>query len=352
MNFGVYILRRLMALIPTLLGISIISFILINAAPGGPVEQALSRIKMADGAGSGMGGGGGGARGQNDSAVTQEVIDALKKQYGYDKPLHIRYGIWLKRLVTLDFGDSFIYHRPTWDLVTSKFPVSLLFGLSSFILAYLICIPLGVIKAVHNGSKFDVISSVIVFFAYSIPSFILAILLIVFLGPGNLNLFPIQGLVSEMHDYMGFWGQLFDRIHHAMLPLFCYTIGSFATLTVLMKNSMLEEVRKDYVRTARAKGLGENKIIFVHVLRNALVPIATGLGGLLGVFFAGALLLETIFNLDGIGLLQFQSVLQRDFNVVMALLMLTSAASLIGNLLSDIIYVLIDPRIDFSGSGS
>jgi microcin C transport system permease protein len=343
MNLGLYVLRRLGALIPTLIGISFISFLLINMAPGGPVEQALQKMRFA------------GAQGQQssqisnnvESAVTKEVLESLKRQYGYDKPLLERYWIWLKRMVRFDFGDSFNYHQPVWQLITQKFPVSLMFGLVSFFLVYLICIPLGILKALWNGGRFDVISSLVVFATYSIPSFMLGILLIVLLGPGGMGWFPIQGLHSELYDYLSTGGKILDRIHHAILPLFCYCIGSFATLTMLMKNSMLEEIKKDYVRTARAKGHDEKTVLVRHVLRNALLPVATGLGSLLGVFFAGALLLETIFNLDGIGLLSYNAVLQRDFNVVMGLLMLQSFAALAGNLVSDIIYVLVDPRIDF-----
>jgi microcin C transport system permease protein len=348
MNLGLYILRRLGALIPTLIGISFISFLLINMAPGGPVEQALQKMRFA------------GAQGQQssgvsnnvESAVTAEVLESLKRQYGYDKPLMERYWIWLTRMVRLDFGDSFNYHQPVWSLITQKFPVSLMFGLVSFVLVYLVCIPLGIMKALWNGSRFDVFSSLVVFATYSIPSFMLGILLIVLLGPGGLGWFPIQGLKSELYEVLSPTGQILDRIHHAILPLFCYCIGSFATLTMLMKNSMLEEIKKDYARTARAKGLDEKTVLVRHVLRNALLPVATGLGSLLGVFFAGALLLETIFNLDGIGLLSYNAVLQRDFNVVMGLLMLQSFASLAGNLVSDIIYVFVDPRIDYGAESA
>ena len=346
MNLTLYLIRRLFALIPTLLGISFLSFILINAAPGGPVEQALSKMRFSGGmerSGSVQSASKSGA----DSAVTNEVVESLKRQYGFDKPLIVRYGIWLKRLATLDFGTSFIYHQPVWDVIISKFPVSLMFGLVSFLLTYLICIPLGIFKALWNGSRFDLATSMGIFLTYSIPSFMLAILLIVLCGPGGFELLPIQGMKSELYDSLPWAEQMLDRIQHAILPLACYCIGSFATLTMLMKNSLLDEVKKDYARTARAKGLDERTVILKHVLRNSLLPIATGLGGVLGVFFAGSLLLETIFNLDGLGLLSFNSVLQRDFNVIMGLLMIESFVALAGNLLSDIVYVILDPRLDF-----
>ncbi len=286
--------------------------------------------------------------GSLDSAVTEEVIEALKKQYGYDKPIHVRYYLWLKNLVQFNFGESFIYHQSVWSLIVEKFPVSIMFGIVSFFLTHLICIPLGVLKAVFNGSRFDMASSFLIFLAYAIPSFMLAILLIVLLGSGGLGLFPIQGIMSDTYDSMTALQKIMDRIHHAALPLLCYCIGSFASLTMLTKNSLLEEIKKDYVRTARAKGLSSSAVILKHVLRNTLLPIATGLGSVLSIFFGGALFLETIFNLDGIGLLSYNSVLQRDFNVIMGLLMLQSFAALAGNLLSDIIYVVIDPRINFS----
>jgi microcin C transport system permease protein len=349
-NIGLYILRRMMALIPTLIGISLISFLLINAAPGGPVEQALQKIKFSGAAGDGAGVSGGGARANLDSAVTDEVIESLKRQYGFDKPLMTRYWIWLKRMVTFNFGDSFIYHQSVLSLIIEKFPVSLMLGLVSFLLTYLVCIPLGIIKAVRNNTRFDYLSSGMIFFTYAIPSFMLGILMIVYLGPSGLDWFPIQGLKSEMYDSLGFFEKVQDRVSHAFMPLVCYCIGSFATLTMVMKNSMLEEIKKDYVRTARAKGLAEKVVVFKHVLRNALLPIATGIGGFLSIFFAGSLLLETIFNLDGIGLLGFNSVLSRDFNVIMGLLMVQSFSFLFGNLVSDVLYVLVDPRIDFGAN--
>ncbi len=349
-NLGIYIINRLFAIIPTLFGISLISFVLINVAPGGPVEQALQKLKYSAESTSSNNSS---LNSQNiENTVTSEVIESLKRQYGYDKPVLTRYFIWLKNLVTLDFGESFTHHRPVWDLIIEKFPVSLMFGLTSFMLTYLISIPLGLLKALWNGSRFDVVTSFLIFLTYAIPSFIFAILLIVIFGPGNLDWFPIQGLVSENYDDLSAWNKLTDRLSHAFLPLLCYTIGDFAALTVLTKNSILEEVNKDYVRTARAKGLEQNAAILKHALRNALMPIATGLGSLLGVFFAGALLLETIFNLDGIGLLSYNAVLSRDFNVIMGLLMLQSIAALLGNLLSDIIYVIIDPRVNYSNMES
>ena len=345
MSLPIYILRRMMMMIPTLLGITIIVFVVINLAPGSPIEQKIQQIRFGGADSSNISSG----TSSNDSAVSQEVIDALKKQYGFDKPLHMRYLIWLKNLVTLDFGESFTYEEPVVDVIISKFPISLQFGIFSFLISYLICIPLGVFKAVKHGTKIDLVSSIGLFMMYSIPPFMLGILLIVFFSGGSFfDIFPIGGFVSDSYDELDFWGQVGDRLYHAALPLTCYVIGSFTTLTMLMKNSLLEEIKKDYVRTARAKGLGEKAVYLKHALRNALIPIATGIGGFLGVFFAGSILLETIFQLDGMGLLSYQAILERDYNIIMGLLFFQSMLMLCGNLISDITYVFVDPRIDFS----
>jgi microcin C transport system permease protein len=342
-----YFLRRLAVIIPTLLGITLVVFVIINMAPGGPIEQKLQAMRF------GSGGGGpdtqskvsnrGGTQG-----VSDEILEALKKQYGFDKPLHERYMIWLKNIVTLNFGESFTYEEPVLDVITSKFPVSLQFGIISLFLSYLVSIPLGIFKAVRKGGAFDMISSMMLFIFYSIPPFMLAILLIVvFSGGSFFELFPVGGLHSEFYDELSLWEKVLDRAHHFTLPLICYTIGSFTSLTILMKNSLIEEIKKDYIRTARAKGLSEKTVYMKHAFKNALIPIVTGLGGFLSVFFAGSLLLETIFQLEGIGLLGYKSVLSRDYNVIMGLVFIQSVLFLIGNVLSDIAYVLVDPRIDF-----
>lgn len=342
-----YILRRILVMIPTLLGITVIVFVIINLAPGSPVEQKLQQIRF--GGGGGMATNSGSATGGGDSVVSQEVLDALKEQYGFDKPMHIRYLIWLKNLTTLDFGESFTYEEPAWDVIVSKFPVSLQFGVASLLLSYIICIPLGMMKAVRHGTAFDFVSSFVLFAMYSIPGFMLAILLIVYFAGGSFfTWFPIGELHSYEYYDMTFWERVVDRLHHFILPLICYMISSFTVLTMLMKNSLLEEVKKDYIRTARAKGVPEKLIYLKHALRNALIPIVTGLGSFLAIFFAGSLLLETIFNLDGIGLLSYRSILERDYNVIMGLVFFQSFLMLIGNLISDIAYVIVDPRIDFS----
>lgn len=339
-----YILRRLILMIPTLIGITLITFAVVNLAPGSPIEQKLQQLRFAGNSGGG-GEGSISSKGGN-AVVSDEVLEALKKQYGFDKPIHIRYWIWLKNIAKLDFGDSFTYEEPVIDVIASKFPVSLQFGVIALILSYLISIPLGVAKAIKHGSNFDIITSFLLFVAYSVPGFMLGILLIVYLS-GQLDLFPMGGLYSDFYDEMSTWERVIDRIYHFILPTICYTIGSFTSLTLLMKNSMMDVIKLDYIRTAKAKGL-ENKVVyFKHALRNALIPIATGVGGFLGVFFAGSLLLEKIFDLDGMGLLGFNSMLSRDYNVILGLVFITSFILLIGKLISDILYVVVDPRIDF-----
>jgi microcin C transport system permease protein len=320
------------------------SFVIINLAPGSPVEQKLQQLRF----GGGGGEGGGSYGGTRSTGVNEEIIEALKKQYGFDKPVMERYWIWLKNIFRLDFGESFTYGEPVIDVIVSKFPVSLQFGLVSLFLTYLVCIPLGVKKALNAGQSFDRLSGLLLYIAYSVPPLVLGIfLIVVFAGESYLSWFPIGGLYSDNYDSLSFMGRILDRMHHFVLPTVCYMIGGFTELTLLTRNSMLDIIKSDYIRTARAKGLGEKLVIYKHALRNALIPVATGLGGYLGVFLTGSLIIETIFNLDGIGLLSYSSILSRDYNVVMGLLFLSSLALMLGNLLSDFIYVLVDPRIDF-----
>lgn len=343
-----YVFRRLLAMIPTLFGITLVVFVIINLAPGSPIEQKIQQIRFGQGAAGGDHGGGQAFGQRTSQAVSEEVIESLKKQYGFDKPLLVRYAIWIGNLSRLDFGRSFSYEEPVMTVVARKLPVSIQFGVLSFILSYLISVPLGVLKSMKKDTHFDRISSGVLYATHSMPSFVLAILLIVFFAGGTFfNWFPIGGAVSDGYEDLAFWAKIGDRVKHFFLPLTCYTIGSFATLTVLMKNSMLDEMGRDYIRTARSKGLGEMAVTMKHAFRNALIPIATGFGSILSVFFAGSILIESIFNLDGMGLLGYQSVLARDYNVIMGLLVVESALFLLGNLLSDLLYIAIDPRIDF-----
>lgn len=334
-----YILRRLIAMIPTLLGITLTTFVLIQFVPGGPVEAALQRIRS------------GGASGASKSGleVTEELRQQLERQYGFDKPAPVRYVLWLKNLSKLDFGSSFSYEMPVLDLILEKMPVTLTLSVFNLFLVYLISVPLGIGKALRNGSRFDTVSSVIVFVFDSIPPFALGILFIVFFCGGSFfDWFPLQGLTSDNWDELSTTGKLFDYLHHAFLPLVCYIIGNFAIITMLMKNSLIEQLSQDYKRTAEAKGLPKKLIIYKHCLRNALIPIATSLGSYIGLFLTGSLLIEEVFGLDGIGRLSYESVIARDYPVVLAIIFIGSIATLAGNLISDVLYVLIDPRIDFN----
>jgi microcin C transport system permease protein len=343
-----YILRRCLMMIPTLFGITLLSFVIINLAPGSPIEQKLQQIRMGGAMASG-GAGAGGAGARTESGVSQEVIDALNKQYGFDKPLLVRYGIWIKNIATLDFGDSFKYEEPVTQLIASKFPVSLMFGLTSFILTYIVCIPLGVAKAIRTGSVFDTVTSFALFVMYSVPPLMLGILLLTFFASSShLDLFPIGGLTSDNYDELSTAGQIWDRIHHAILPLVCYMIGSFTFLTLMMKNSLIDVIKMDYVRTAKAKGLADRVVYMKHALRNALIPIVTGMSGILGLFFSGSIIIENLFGLDGMGLLSLTAANSRDYNVLMGLIFVQSLLFLLGRLLTDILYVVVDPRIDFT----
>lgn len=331
-----YLLRRIVLLIPTFFGITLVTFVLINLAPGGPVDQKIQQIRF------------GGGSGGMTASVTEEMIQELKKQYGFDKPLYERYIIWVKNLLVFDFGQSFTYEEPVIDVIKSKLPVSMQFGLVSLFLTYLICVPLGVKKAISAGGLFDKVSGIILYFAYSVPTLVLGIFLVVFFAGGSyFQWFPIGGVRSESFEELSFIGQVLDRAYHFVLPTICYLIGGFTQLTMLMRNTMLDVIKMDYVRTARAKGLSENLVYFRHALRNALIPVATGLGSFFAAFLAGSLIIETIFDLDGIGKLSYTSIFTRDYNVIMGLTFISSLLLVSGRLLSDIIYVLIDPRIDF-----
>ncbi|MCB0416629.1 MAG: ABC transporter permease subunit [Bdellovibrionales bacterium] len=336
-----YFLKRILVSLPTLFGISVVCFVLVQLTPGGPVEQAIAQMRL-----SGMGGEVSDSR---TMQVTEEQRQALIEYYGFDKPLPIRYLRWVSKLLRFDLGDSYAYEEPVWSLIKERLPVSITFGIVSFLAAYLVCIPLGVFKAIHHNSRFDVWTSAIIFFLYSIPAFALGIVLIVlFCGGTFWNWFPIQGFHSDDFYDMSFWQKTKDIVHHMFLPLLCYTIGLFAMLTMLMKNSLLDQLKQDYITTARAKGLSEKLVIWRHAFRNAILPIANGFGQWVSLFFAGSLLIETIFNLQGIGLLSYESIIQRDYPVVLANIMILSVLYIIGNLISDILYVVIDPRIDFT----
>jgi microcin C transport system permease protein len=335
-----YFVRRFLLIIPTFIGITMAVFIVMNFVPGGPVERQIMQYKMS------LAQRGGGR--SVDIDIPQEALDEMRRYYGFDKPVHIRYAQWLWKVLHLDLGRSYIYQDPVWDVIKSRFPISIFLGLTGFFLSYLVCIPLGVFKAIRHGSRFDLFSSLVVFLGYSIPGWALGTALLVLLGGGSfLNLFPLGGFRPSNWEYLGFFEKVTAQIHYMFLPVLCYTIESFATLTILMKNSLMENLGQDYVRTAYAKGLTERRVIFVHALRNSLIPIVTGLGNVISIILAGSFLIEKVFNIDGMGYLGYTSILQRDYPVALGILVIDSVLLLIGNILSDMIYVVVDPRIRF-----
>lgn len=351
---GHYIIKRLLLVPIGVLGITLLTFLFVNLAPGGPVEQKLQQIrfgKVSKGNPIAQGGGTGTSMSRGSGTVSQEVIDALNKQYGFDKPLWERYWIWLGKIARMDFGKSFVYERPALDVILERIPVSAQFGIASFILTYLIAIPLGLLMAFYSNRPLDSGLRFGLLATSALPSFIIAILLIIFFAGGSfLDLFPLGYMTSENYDELSWTGKILDRLHHFVLPLLCYMLGAFTGLAFLTRNSVLQEVDKDYIRTAYAQGLSRTKIYTRHAFRNALIPVLTGIGGFLGVFLAGSMLIETIFNLQGIGLLGYSSIITRDYNIIMALAFLQSLILLFGNLISDLIYAFVDPRVHFEGS--
>ena len=335
-----YFLRRFLLIIPTFLGITLAVFIVMHFVPGGPVERQIMRYKMAVATQGGVGVG--------PLDLPAEAIDEMKRYYGFDKPVYTRYAIWLWNVLHFDLGRSYIYQEPVWDVIKSRFPISIFLGLTGFVLSYLLCVPLGVWKAVKHGSRFDFISSFVVFLGYSVPGWALGTALLVFLGGGSFwDIFPLGGFRPGNWEYLGFFQKITAQLHYMFLPVVCYMIGSFATLTILTKNSLMENLGQDYVRTAFAKGLDEHRVIFKHALRNSLIPIATGLGSVFSLVLAGSFLIEKVFNIDGMGYLGYTSILQRDYPVALGILVISSLLMLIGNIVSDVIYVMVDPRIRF-----
>lgn len=339
-----YFIRRLLLIIPTFIGITLAAFLVMHFVPGGPIEQQIMRYKMA----MAQEGGGGSAVGQFATEISPDALEEMKRFYGFDKPVPIRYLNWLWNILHLDLGRSYTYQDPVWDVIKSRFPISIFLGLTGFVLSYLVCIPLGVWKAVKHGSKFDFFSSFIVFLGYSVPGWALGTALLVLFGGGTfLNIFPLGGFRPDNWEYLGIFEKIVTQIHYMFLPVLCYMIAEFATLTILTKNSLMENLGQDYVRTAFAKGLDENRVIFVHAFRNSLIPLATGFGHVFSLILAGSFLIEKVFNIDGMGYLGYNSILQRDYPVALGILVISSLLMLVGNILSDIVYVIVDPRIRF-----
>jgi microcin C transport system permease protein len=362
-----YIVRRLLLMIPTLFGIMIINFFIVQFAPGGPVEQIIAQVTGQDAGATARIGGGtgaevGGARPSTSAASSDvtskyrgaqgldpEFIKQIEKQFGFDRPIHERFLLMMGNFLRFDFGTSYFRDQSVVQLVLAKMPVSISLGLWTTLLTYLISIPLGIRKAVRDGSKFDIWTSGVIIVGYAIPSFMFAILLVVLFAGGSFwSWFPLRGLVSEGWADMPWYKQIFDYLWHMVLPISALTIGSFATLTLLTKNSFLDQISQQYVLTARAKGLTERRILYGHVFRNAMLIVIAGFpSAFVGILFTGALLTEIIFSLDGLGLLGFEAVVKRDYPIMFGTLYFFSLLGLIMNLVGDLTYTIVDPRIDF-----
>jgi microcin C transport system permease protein len=361
---GAYILRRLLLMIPTIIGIMTITFVVIQFAPGGPVEQVIAQLSGQGGSAtdriSGTGsdftqgqqldtGGEASSKYRGAIGLDPEFIAKLEKQFGFDKPPLERYFLMLWNYARFDFGESYFRKINVIDLIVEKMPVSISLGLWITLISYIISIPLGIRKAISDGSRFDTWTSGVIVVAYAIPGFLIGVmLLVVFAGGSYFDWFPLRGLTSDNFDQLSVFGKIVDYFWHITLPLTALVLAAFATTTLLTKNSFLEEIRKQYVQTARAKGLNERQVLYGHVFRNAMLIVIAGFpGAFISAFFTGSLLIETIFSLDGLGFLGYRSIIERDYPVVFATLFIFSLLGLIVSLLSDLIYTWIDPRIDF-----
>ena len=348
MNIWLYILKRILLMVPTLFGVIAITFAVTQFVPGGPVEQALMELKKGQ-VGVGEASGGGSTQYRGRQGIDPERVKEIKKLYGFDKPPLQRFWLMLKGFATFNLGESFYHHMDVWQLVKSKLPVSISIGLWTFFITYFVSLPLGIAKAVREGSRFDVATSTVVLIGYSIPGFVLGVFLLVLFGGGTfVQWFPLRGLVSDNWSELSWFHKITDYLWHITLPVTASVAGSFAVVTMLTKNTFLDEIRKQYVLTARAKGLGEKSVLYKHVFRNAMIPLVTGFpAAFIGAFFAGSLLIETLFSLDGLGLLSYESVIRRDYPVVMGTLYLFTLIGLVVKLIGDLCYVWVDPRVQF-----
>jgi len=342
-----YIGKRLLLMIPTILGVLTVVFVIIQFVPGGPVDQLVAEMR----AGSQGEGARSGTAGRRDLDAKQ--IEEIKKLYGFDKPPLTRYFEMLGNFARFDLGKSFMHNKDVWQLIKEKMPVSISLGLWTFLLAYMVSIPLGIAKAVREGSRFDTVTTVVALLGFALPGFALGVLLIVLFAGGTfLDWFPLRGLTSENWASLSWPARIVDYFWHLTLPLICYAIGSFAIVTFLTKNTFVEEIRKQYVLVARAKGLSERSVLYKHVFRNALIPLVTGLpAAFVAAFFAGSLLIETLFSLDGLGLLSYESIVRRDYPVVLGTLYFFTLIGLAVKLIADLLYVVVDPRIQFGAAG-
>lgn len=347
-----YLIKRLLLMIPTLVGILAITFAVIQFVPGGPVEQMVQQLTKSGVPGETAAMAGPGVM-RGHSGLGQDEVAELNKLYGFDKPVLQRFGDMMWRFMRFDLGESFFHHQSVSQLIVDKLPVSMSLGLWTFFITYLVCIPLGIAKAVRDGSAFDLASSTAILIGYSVPGFVLGVVLLVLFGGGSfLDWFPLRGLTSDNWAEFSWPHRIVDYLWHITLPVTASVVGNLAVMTLLTKNVFLEEIRRQYVYTARAKGLSERAILYWHVLRNALIPLVTGFpAAFVGAFFTGSLLIETLFSLDGLGLLSYESVIRRDYPVVMGTLFFFTLLGLVAKLLSDLSYVLIDPRVSYKESG-
>ncbi|SCX75330.1 ABC transporter permease subunit [Desulfoluna spongiiphila] len=332
-----YFIRRLLLVIPTFLGITVMVFAVTRFVPGGPVERMIAEARAQQ---TGM------VSGDQGQPLSEDQIEELKRYYGFDKPLLQSYVSWLGKVVKGDLGTSTRYYDPVLSMILERLPISLYFGLISLVLVYGVCIPLGVAKAVRHNSRFDNISSLLVFTGYAIPGWVIGVLLLL-LFASRWEFFPLGGFVGDFYDEFDAWGKTKDVVWHTVLPVISYVAGSFAVMTMLMKNTLMDNLAADYMRTAVAKGLPFRKAVFRHALRNSLIPLATSFGSNISLILTGSFLIEKVFNIDGMGLLGYESVVERDYPVVLGVLVISSLLFLIGNILSDICVALTDPRVTF-----
>ncbi|MDB9822375.1 ABC transporter permease subunit [Deltaproteobacteria bacterium] len=338
-----YFIRRLLLVIPTFIGITIMVFTITRFVPGGPIERMIAEYQMRS---MGMGGGMGSSSPAQSQPLSEDQIKELEKYYGFDKPVLVSYVLWLKKVLQLDLGNSTRYYDPVWDIIKSKLPVSLFYGIMAMILTYSVCIPLGIIKAIKHKTVMDNTTSIIVFIGYAIPNYVIAVILLI-LFSSWLDIFPLGGFTSDNFADLSFIKKIWDVAYHAVLPLISYMAGSFAVMTFMMKNTLMDHLASDFIRTAIAKGLPFKQAIFKHALRNSLIPLATHFGNNISLILMGSYLVEKIFNIDGMGLLGLESILERDYPVVMGTLVISSLLFLIGNILSDICVAIVDPRVKF-----
>ena len=340
----VYFIRRLLLIIPTFIGITLVVFVITRFVPGGPVDRILSQARqkaMAEDSTMGSR-----SNFQDDSPLSDEQLQELKEFYGFDKPVLVSYIQWLGKVLVFDLGVSTRYYDPVWGIIKDKLPVSVYYGLVTTILTYLVCIPLGILKAVKHKTFIDNSTSIFVLIGYALPGFVVAIILFVW-PAARWDMFPLGGFVSDEFEDLNWLAQVKDVIIHSVLPLIAYMIGSFATMTFLMKNTLMDHLAADYVRTAVAKGLSFKEAILKHAFRNSLIPLATHFGNNISLFLAGSFLIEKVFNINGLGLLGYESLVQRDYPIVLGVLVISSLLGLLGNVLSDFCVALVDPRVKF-----